>query len=109
MERGRASSRISRTSRSKPQHIVRFERDRHGHPITTEDRWIEGRDLISTTGAGGDFIPQSGTPNFIADEFATSARAQSMLRRVLDVRPLPPAGKDVEVPRITSQATVATT
>jgi HK97 family phage major capsid protein len=109
IERARAGSVISRTARSKATHIVKRERDRNGHLIDVENRWVEGRDLTSTTGAGGDFVPRSGTPNFIADEFATAARAQSMLRRAFTVRPLPPAGKDVEVARLTAQASVATT
>jgi Phage capsid family len=75
------------------------------HPLS---RHIgERRDLTTTAGAGGDFVPAGSPPIFIADEFARAARNASMLLGTLGTRPLPETGMKLEVPRLATGASAA--
>jgi hypothetical protein len=50
---------------------------------------MQKRDLSSAPGAGGEFVPASGPPVFVADAFSTAARSRSVLAEVLPTRDLP--------------------
>jgi HK97 family phage major capsid protein len=67
----------------------------------------ERRDLTTTAGAGGEFVPAGGPPIFIAEEFARAARNASMLLSALRRRPLPEAGMKLDVPRLATGASAA--
>lgn len=67
----------------------------------------ELRDLSSTPGAGGEFVPAGGAPPYIADAFATAARAKAVLPQVLNRRDLPEAGLVVQTARFATGAAVA--
>jgi hypothetical protein len=69
--------------------------------------WLEKRDLTTTAGAGGQFVPQN-APSDVAESFATAARTKGVMPGVLGVLPLDPEGLTVRVPRFSSGATVAT-
>lgn len=56
-------------------------------------------DLSSTSTAGGEFLPATGTPVHIARAFATAARIRGVLPRVLAAGELPDKGLQVETPR----------
>jgi hypothetical protein len=60
------------------------------------------RDLTSSG-----FVPAAGSPMFIAEMFATAARARAALAAALPQQPLPPTGDHVEVPRLATGAAVA--
>jgi hypothetical protein len=68
---------------------------------------IERRDLSTTVTAGGNFVPTGSPPSYVADAFAASARAASVMSDVLPYRPLPPTGMALKTPRVTTSATVA--
>lgn len=59
----------------------------------------ERRDLSSTAGVGGEFIPSAGPPVFVAEAFATAARARSRMATILPTRRLPESGLKVTAPR----------
>lgn len=60
------------------------------------------RDLTSSG-----FIPAAGPPLFIAEQFATAARARAALAAALPQQPLPQQGDHIEVPRLATGAAVA--
>jgi HK97 family phage prohead protease len=66
------------------------------------------RALTTTLGAGGEFVhPGGGVPGFIAELFATSAKAIGQIADALDNQPLSAHGKAVETPILTGSASVA--
>ena len=68
----------------------------------------EGRALTTATGAGGDFMmPTGGAPGFVADLFATSAKALGRYAAALRHEPMPAAGTLIQAPKLTAAATVA--
>ncbi|MDQ5874484.1 MAG: phage major capsid protein [Actinomycetota bacterium] len=67
----------------------------------------ERRDLSSTAGAGGEFVPGGGPPVFVAEAFATAARARSRMATILPTRPLPESGLKVQAPRFGNGSAVA--
>jgi hypothetical protein len=60
------------------------------------------RDLTSSG-----FVPAAGAPMFLAEQFATAARARAGLAAVLRQEPLPQQGDHIEAPRLTTGAAVA--
>jgi hypothetical protein len=60
------------------------------------------RDLTSSG-----FIPAAGSPMFIAEMFATAARARAGLAAALPQQPLPQQGDHIELPRLATGAAVA--
>ena len=71
-------------------------------------RIAEDRALTTSTGAGGDFMmPTGGPPGFVADLFATSAKALGRYAAALRHEPMPAAGTLIEAPKLTAAATVA--
>jgi hypothetical protein len=67
----------------------------------------EYRDLTTVSTDGGGFVPTGSPPSYVADAFAASARAASVMSGVLPYRPLPASGMELKSPRITTSATVA--
>lgn len=68
---------------------------------------VEERALSSTGGAGGEFVPAGGLPQFLAAEFTTAARARAVAAPLLNPEPLPSGGLAVKLPRIVNPASVA--
>jgi hypothetical protein len=60
------------------------------------------RDLTSSG-----FVPAAGSPMFIAEMFATAARARAGLAAALPQQPLPQQGDHIELPRLATGAAVA--
>lgn len=60
------------------------------------------RDITS-----GGFIPAAGAPMFLAEQFATAARARAALAAALPQVPLPQEGDHIEIPRLATGAAVA--
>ncbi len=67
---------------------------------------VETRTLSTTATAGGNFVPPG--PSYLGDEFATAARAASVMTTILPRNELPPKGIfSLTAPRITTGGSVA--
>lgn len=65
----------------------------------------EQRDVSSTDGSGGQFVPSpESVPAHLAQAFAFAARDRGVLARILPALTLPPSGLQVSAPRFASPA-----
>jgi HK97 family phage major capsid protein len=78
--------------------------NRHRQEMDVEVGDVQRRDLSSTEGQGGDFIP----PIWIMDEFVSLARAGRPFANAVRRLPLPPKTDSINVPKVaTGTATAA--